>query len=203
MRHLINIICCIMCFFLLTGFNAGIEAEDVKNSQVKPSEIVLEYKEPIVVQESNQDLYLQYHLLVVNSLEEAGYSFADNRAWASRMTQEAYNYVKLIKKLVKGFQTAAIKILYNKTKALSQETGIKEIVIAGGVAANSYLRELFQNDYELHVHIPDISLCTDNGAMVACAGFFQKQYHQYKGLDFDVYSKPKGGPKAYIGGTVT
>lgn len=103
-----------------------------------------------------------------------------------------------IKKIVKGFQVAAITILFEKTLQLVQETGIREIVIAGGVAANSYLRELFLNEKNIKVHIPDITLCTDNGAMIAAYAYYYNQLKQYETLEFDVASKPKGGPVQYL-----
>ncbi len=103
------------------------------------------------------------------------------------------------KKIIKGFQIAAIEILVEKTRALSDETGINEIVVAGGVAANSYLRELFSREKGLRIHLPDIFLCTDNGAMAACAGYYKSRTGACTdSLDFEVYSKPKGGPSAYL-----
>lgn len=101
-------------------------------------------------------------------------------------------------KIVKGFQEAAIRILYEKTKRLALETGIKEVVIAGGVSANSFLRGLFLNDKSLYVHLPDLSLCTDNGAMVACRAFYKNKKKYYDTIDFEVFSKPKGGPLSYL-----
>ncbi len=103
-----------------------------------------------------------------------------------------------IKKVLKGFQTAAIKVLFEKTIKLSMETGINEIVVAGGVASNSYLRELFLNEKKFNVHIPEPILCTDNGVMVACCAYYKSKLNKYDRLDFDVFSKPKGGPMAYL-----
>ena len=103
-----------------------------------------------------------------------------------------------LNKVIKGFQIAAIEILFEKTMELSKETGIIEIVIAGGLAANSYLRELFLNAKGLNIYMPDITLCTDNGAMVACAAYYKSKQKKFDSLDFDVFSKPKGGPSAYL-----
>ncbi len=105
-----------------------------------------------------------------------------------------------VNRVVKGFQRSAISVLFEKTLNLSKETRIKEIVIAGGVAANSYLRELFFNLEKdgINVYIPDISLCTDNGAMVGCCAYYKSKLNKYDGLNFDVYSKPKGGPLSYL-----
>ncbi len=101
MKQFIYLICCGLVFFLLSGFVAGIEAEKVKNTQAKPSGPILEYDETDVPRESNQDLYHQYHLLVITSLEEASSTLAEDPAWSYRMAQNAYNYIKLLRKLVK------------------------------------------------------------------------------------------------------
>ena len=103
-----------------------------------------------------------------------------------------------LKPLLKGFQKSAIEILYKKTANLALETGINEICIAGGVAANSYLRELFLNDLRFKIHIPPIKLCTDNGAMVAALAYYKVNADMFDSIDFEVYSKPKGGPRAYL-----
>jgi len=121
----------------------------------------------------------------------------------SGLKTAVYYYIKKhprfnMKKVIKGFQIAAIRVLFDKTINLARETGIKEIVIAGGVAANSYLRELFSNEKRFNIYIPELSLCTDNGVMTACAAYYKRQYKKGESLDFDVYSKPKGGPSGYL-----
>ena len=50
-----------------------------------------------------------------------------------------------------------------------------KILVAGGVSANKSLRETFLAQGDFAVHIPPITLCTDNAAMIACAG-----YQKYK-----------------------
>lgn len=101
MKQFIYLICCGLVFFLLSGFDAGIEAEKIKNNQAKPSGPVFEYEEPDIPQESNQDLYHQYHLLVITSLEEASSALTEDPAWSYHMAQNAYNYIKLFRKLLK------------------------------------------------------------------------------------------------------
>jgi len=91
-----------------------------------------------------------------------------------------------LESVVKGFQIAAIKVLYEKAMILSKETGIKNIVIAGGVASNSYLRELFLNTKGVNIHLPDPVFCTDNGVMVACCAYYKSKWHKYDNLDFEV-----------------
>jgi N6-L-threonylcarbamoyladenine synthase len=72
-----------------------------------------------------------------------------------------------------SFQEAVVDVQVAKTIAAAETKGVRTIVLGGGVVANSRLRELMaerakERDFELI--IPPMSLCTDNGAMIACAG---------------------------------
>ena len=54
-------------------------------------------------------------------------------------------------------------------------TGLKKVVLAGGVSANSYIRkefEKFGNENDLEIYFPELKLCTDNAAMIAAAGYY-------------------------------
>lgn len=69
-----------------------------------------------------------------------------------------------------SFQKTAVELLTDTAISVAKETGIKTIVAAGGVSANSYLREKLCADGEkigCTVHFPPMSLCTDNAAMIA------------------------------------
>jgi N6-L-threonylcarbamoyladenine synthase len=72
--------------------------------------------------------------------------------------------------LARAFQDSVIDVLVTKTLAAAEEYGCGAIVVAGGVAANRPLREAFRALSPLPVVIPPISLCTDNGAMIAMSG---------------------------------
>jgi N6-L-threonylcarbamoyladenine synthase len=72
-----------------------------------------------------------------------------------------------------SFQEAIVDVLIQKSLAACKATGIQSLVIAGGVAANSRLRELAQQRCQvagIELRIPSPLLCTDNGAMVAALG---------------------------------
>ena len=72
-----------------------------------------------------------------------------------------------------SFQEAIVDVLVQKSLAACAATGIESLVIAGGVAANSRLRELAEQRCEkagVKLRIPSPLLCTDNGAMVAALG---------------------------------
>jgi N6-L-threonylcarbamoyladenine synthase len=72
--------------------------------------------------------------------------------------------------LAASFQEAVVDVLLTKALAACNERGIERLIIAGGVAANSRLRELAQERCTalgIQLRIPPSALCTDNGAMVA------------------------------------
>lgn len=74
-----------------------------------------------------------------------------------------------------SFQQAVIDVLVDKTMLAAKKCQVDTIVIAGGVAANSGLRELLderakKNNFKLKV--PPLSLCTDNAAMIGCAAYY-------------------------------
>jgi len=73
-----------------------------------------------------------------------------------------------------SFQEAAVDILVTKTLRACQRTGLKQIVVGGGVAANRRLRQRLTEEghaKKLKVVFPPVTLCVDNGAMVAGLGF--------------------------------
>ncbi|MGQ9856978.1 MAG: tRNA (adenosine(37)-N6)-threonylcarbamoyltransferase complex transferase subunit TsaD [Fervidobacterium sp.] len=76
-----------------------------------------------------------------------------------------------IKDLAASAQEAMIDVLLHKTTKAAKDFGIKNIVLAGGVAANSRLREkLAEYTPELNFFIPPLEFCSDNAAMIARAG---------------------------------
>lgn len=88
-----------------------------------------------------------------------------------------------------SFQKSAIDVLYDKTIRLANSEKINKIVIAGGVAANSYLRKLFLGNSEYQVFLPPKELCTDNAAMIAGLGYHFFKKKKFDKLDLNVYSK--------------
>lgn len=87
--------------------------------------------------------------------------------------------------LAASFQQAVVDVLVRKTFLAAEEYKTKDILIAGGVSANSLLREQFKSQRKYRVHIPPISLCTDNAAMIAAAGCFRFCAGQRDELDMD------------------
>lgn len=88
--------------------------------------------------------------------------------------------------LCASLQSEIVKVLMNKfTKAIKQ-TKINEIVISGGVSANSELRQAvteLASKYNLNLHLPKIKYTTDNAAMIAQVGYFAFLNKKFDSLD--------------------
>jgi len=91
-----------------------------------------------------------------------------------------------VEDLAAGFQAAIADVLFTKTMEAARESGAREILVAGGVSANHALRKAFQSQDEFMVHIPPLSLCTDNAAMIAAAGYFRFVLGHLSDLKMDV-----------------
>ena len=77
--------------------------------------------------------------------------------------------------LAASFEKNIAEILIEHTKKAIKETGITKIALAGGVSANSYIRQEFsklQSENNIEVYYPELKLCTDNAAMIASAGYY-------------------------------
>ena len=76
--------------------------------------------------------------------------------------------------LCKSFEKTVTEILIENVNKAIDKTGVKTVVLAGGVSANSYIRNEFLNleKVGIKVYMPDLKLCTDNAAMIASAGYY-------------------------------
>ncbi|SMO84665.1 tRNA (adenosine(37)-N6)-threonylcarbamoyltransferase complex transferase subunit TsaD [Solitalea koreensis] len=85
-----------------------------------------------------------------------------------------------------SIQNRIVSVLMNKVKKAVKETGIKQVAIAGGVSANSGLRNsLLEAEKKLgwKVFIPKFEYCTDNAAMISIAGYYKYLQGEFVGQD--------------------
>lgn len=90
---------------------------------------------------------------------------------------------------------AITEILVKKLKIAVEETGVQTVVIAGGVSANSMLREKARklaSQKRLQLHIPDIEYCTDNGAMIAVTGHMMAERGSFSNLKMKPFASLAG-----------
>ena len=93
-----------------------------------------------------------------------------------------------IKDFTASYQHHIASVLAKNTIRASKETGISKICLAGGVSANSFLRAVFDEEskkHKLDLYYPKLGLCTDNGAMIASAGYFEYINGTRHGLDLN------------------
>lgn len=87
-----------------------------------------------------------------------------------------------------SFQQAVVDMLAGRLMLAAENTGYKKIAVAGGVAANSGLRERLEHDCMQHgytFYMPPVSLCGDNGAMVGCQGYYEYLAGTRAGLELN------------------
>ena len=123
-------------------------------------------------------------------LEEGSYDFS-----FSGLKTAVVNYVAnarrkerevFVPDIAASFQEAVVDVLVTKTLRAACEIGVNTVALAGGVAANSRLRqELSRRAIEkgMDVRYPSPILCTDNAAMVACVGYFRLVSGELSSLD--------------------
>ena len=90
-----------------------------------------------------------------------------------------------------SYQEAVVDVLVRKTLSAAKAFGVRSIVVSGGVACNSALRERFTESVPRHIglHLTERKFCTDNAAMVAGCGYHYFMKKQFAGVDMDSFAR--------------
>lgn len=104
-------------------------------------------------------------------------------------TQASLHGLPNVNWLACSFQEAIVDVLAVKTRIAAQEYHVRQVLLAGGVAANARLRARLQQELQpLHVRLryPSIEYCTDNAAMIASAAFFHVSRGEQQSFGLDI-----------------
>ena len=96
-----------------------------------------------------------------------------------------------IQHIAASFRRAVVEQLVDKAECALRDTGLKKLVLAGGVACNSLLRARANEACQrlgARVFLPPPILCTDNAAMIGCAGYYR--YREGRIADLDLNAVP-------------
>ena len=99
--------------------------------------------------------------------------------------------------LCASFEKTVTEILIEHIKKAIEITNLKTIALAGGVSANSYIRKAFLDleKENIKVYMPDLKLCTDNGAMIGSAGYYNYISGKRDGLELNAIPNLKLGER--------
>ena len=118
------------------------------------------------------------------------FSFSGLKTSVIRYVQGGHEGVS-IEDLAASFQQAVVDVLVDHTFRAVREKSVKQVLLAGGVAANSRLQSATAStgaELGIAVGAPPSVLCTDNAAMVAAAAFFDYRRGVRTGLDMDCFA---------------
>ncbi len=94
--------------------------------------------------------------------------------------------------LAASLEHTVVDVLMKKLRLAAKDTGIKQVAVAGGVSANSGLREAFREHaarYGWKIFIPKFNYTTDNAAMIATTGYFKYLDRDFCAIDIPAYSR--------------
>ncbi len=114
------------------------------------------------------------------------FSFSGLKTKVLRLVRGQEGPIPPLPELAAAFQDAVVDALVTKTLAAALDHDAAEVILVGGVAANSALRRALSERSPLPVRIPRPALCTDNGAMIAACGWWCLQAGHTASLAVDV-----------------
>ena len=133
-----------------------------------------------------------YSLPIPMNNDEPNFSYSGLKSAVINLVHNERQRKREINKedLACSFQTVAVDELIRKTRIAIKTTGIKRLIVAGGVSANGYLRsklEELSEELKIDLSIPPLKYCTDNATMIACAAY--PLYLKGKFADFSLNGK--------------
>ncbi len=124
------------------------------------------------------------------AIMDSGYDFSFSGLKTSVVNHVRRNPEVKTPDVAASFQEAVVDVLVTKARRAAADHGAKGICLAGGVAANSILRERILDacmEDGLHPFLPSRSMCTDNAAMVAAAGWWRLRFDGASPMDTGAY----------------
>ncbi len=112
------------------------------------------------------------------------FSFSGLKTALLRLAEQGT--ITSIRDAAASFQQAVVDVLVAKTIAAARQHDVKQVMLAGGVAANTLLRQKLTAECTLPVLVPPLKLCTDNAAIIASCAFFHFRHGEVSGLELDV-----------------
>ena len=119
-------------------------------------------------------------------LENLDFSFSGIKTAVINLNHKDPNINKA--DLAASFEETVTDLLLEKVQKAIEITGMNKIVLAGGVSANSCIRKKFDElsrERQIKIYYPELKLCTDNGAMIAAAGYYEYIKGTNSGLELN------------------
>ncbi|MDO9104139.1 MAG: tRNA (adenosine(37)-N6)-threonylcarbamoyltransferase complex transferase subunit TsaD [Methylovulum sp.] len=120
------------------------------------------------------------------------FSFSGLKTFALNTINASENTEQDKADIAAAFQNAVADTLSIKCKRALQQSGLKKLVVAGGVSANQHIRATLTemaNKEQVAIHFPRLEFCTDNGAMIAYAGCQRLLLGQQQ--DLEIFARPR------------
>jgi N6-L-threonylcarbamoyladenine synthase len=120
------------------------------------------------------------------------FSFSGLKTYALNTLHEHPDDEQARADIARAFEDAVVDTLAIKCRRALRETGLKQLVVAGGVGANTHLREKLADiarQASGEVFYPRVEFCTDNGAMIAFAGLKRLQAGQHEAVSIDARAR--------------
>lgn len=137
-----------------------------------------------------------YNLPIPLNDESFNFSFSGLKSAVINLVHNLEQKNEKINKedLACSFQNVVTQVLTSKTIRAMKEYNVKNLILAGGVAANKGIREKFEElkqENDINFSYPSIKYCTDNATMVAAAGYYLYKENKFSNLEINASSSAK------------